>query len=403
MLGREDDYFGLLERAHRAHLDAGEALPAVRCAFWIGANLARRGEVGRAGGWLARAQRLLDREDGERVEHGYMLIPLVFQHEASGDLDAATSTAGKAAAIGERFGDSNLFALAAHEQGHLLIQNGRVEEGLRLLDEAMVAVTAGELSPIVSGIVYCGVILACQEAYEVRRAQEWTAALTRWCERQPDLVAFTGRCLVHRAEIMQLHGSWTAALDEARQACRALRAGRERRRRWRRVLPAGGDPPPARRLRRSRGGLPGGERPRTRTAARARPAETRAGQRRRRGVGDPQGGGRELGNQHARGRPPRLCRDHARRGRPRRRSRGHRPVRFDRGGARGRNARGARRARARCGRAGLGQRRRGTGCAPRRWAGLAAARRALRGGPRTRADWSGLSGARRRGGGRART
>jgi DNA-binding CsgD family transcriptional regulator len=225
MIGREADYFEILERAYRAHLDAGSPMPAVRCAFWIGANLARRGEMGRAGGWLARAQRLLEREDGERVENGYMLIPLVFQHEASGDLESAAATAGQAAAIGERFGDSDLFALAAHEQGHVLIQTGRFEEGLRLLDEAMVAVTAGELSPIVCGIVYCGVILACQEAHEVRRAQEWTAALTSWCERQPDLVAFTGRCLVHRAEIMQLHGTWPEALQEARRACeRCLQA-----------------------------------------------------------------------------------------------------------------------------------------------------------------------------------
>jgi DNA-binding CsgD family transcriptional regulator len=218
MLGRESDYLALQERAHRAHLDAGETLAAVRCAFWVGVNLARQGEIGRAGGWLARAQRLLEREDGDRVEHGYLLLPLVFQQEAAGDWNAAAATAGEAAAIGERFGDSDLFALAAHERGHILIQNGRMTEGLRLLDESMVAVTARELSPIVSGIVYCGVILACQDAYEVRRAQEWTAALSAWCERQPDLVAFTGRCLVHRAEILQLQGTWAAALEEARRA-----------------------------------------------------------------------------------------------------------------------------------------------------------------------------------------
>ncbi len=120
--------------------------------------------------------------------------------------------------MGEQFGDRDLFALAVHEQGHILIQHGRIEEGLGLLDEAMLAASADELSPIVTGIVYCGVILACQEAYELRRAQEWTAALTGWCERQPDLVAFTGRCRVHRAEIMQLRGAWPQALEEARRA-----------------------------------------------------------------------------------------------------------------------------------------------------------------------------------------
>lgn len=142
----------------------------------------------------------------------------MFQHEANGDYEAAAAHAAEAAAIGERFGDADLFALAVHSQGLLLIKQGQVAQDLGLLDEAMVAVTAGELSPIVSGLVYCGVILGCQDAYEVRRAQEWTAALTKWCEAQPDMVSFTGTCLVHRAEIMQLHGAWGEAIAEARRA-----------------------------------------------------------------------------------------------------------------------------------------------------------------------------------------
>jgi len=218
MLGLVDEWLPLLERAHHAYAEEGEALPAVRCAFWIGMNLALRGEMGPATGWLGRAQRLLEREGGECVEQGYMLLPVSFQHEVSGDFDGAAATAAAAAEIGEQFGDRDLFALAVHVQGTVLAKGGRVAEGLSLLDEAMVAVTAGEVSPVVSGIVYCGVILACEEVYELRRAHEWTAALTRWCEQQPDLVSFRGRCLVHRAQLMRLHGDWPAALEEARLA-----------------------------------------------------------------------------------------------------------------------------------------------------------------------------------------
>lgn len=218
MLGRDDEWMSILERAHHGYLDADEPLRAVRCAFWIGTNLALRGEMARATGWLGRAQRLLEREERDCVERGYLLLPVMFQHQAAGDYAAAAATAAGAAEVGQRFGDSDLFALAVHAQGQMLIKDGRVRDGLPLLDEAMVAVTAGELSPIATGMVYCSVILACQEVYELRRAQEWTVALTRWCEQQPDLVAFTGRCLIHRAEIMQVRGVWQDALDEARRA-----------------------------------------------------------------------------------------------------------------------------------------------------------------------------------------
>ena len=122
--------------------------------------------------------------------------------------------------IAERFGDADLFALVAQAQGHVLILDGRVKEALPLLDEAMVAVANGELSPVPSGLVYCGVILACQLAYELRRAREWTAALSDWCAAQPDMVAFTGRCGVHRTEILGLGGAWPEALAEAQEASR---------------------------------------------------------------------------------------------------------------------------------------------------------------------------------------
>jgi DNA-binding CsgD family transcriptional regulator len=217
MLGRDDEAVAWLERAHQRYLDGGETLRAVNCATWVGMNLAIRGEVGRASGWLGRAQRLLENE-GECAERGYLLLPVMFQHEAAGDFAAAAAAADDAVRIGERFGDRDLFALAIHGQGHMLIKSGRVREGLALLDEAMVAVTAEDLLPFVAGLVYCGVILACQDVYEVRRAREWTKALSDWWALQPEMVAFTGRCLVHRAEILQLDGSWPDALEEVGRA-----------------------------------------------------------------------------------------------------------------------------------------------------------------------------------------
>ena len=217
MLGRENEWFQILERASHAYAEAGDRRPAARCSFWIGMQLALRGEMGPASGWLGRAHRLLEGE-GECAERGYLLMPVAFQHEAEGDYEGAVATAAAAAETGERFGDRDLFALALNSQGEFLVKGGRVREGLGLLDESMVVAMEGSLSPIATGIVYCGTILACEQVFELRRAREWTEALTRWCERQPDLMAFTGRCLVHRAQILQLQGDWSEALDEAGRA-----------------------------------------------------------------------------------------------------------------------------------------------------------------------------------------
>jgi DNA-binding CsgD family transcriptional regulator len=221
--GREDEFLRVLERAHQAHLHAGDSVRAARCAFWIGLRLLLCGETGRATGWLARAQRLLAQRDC--VEQGYLLLPIAQQRLAQGNGEAAYMTASSAAAIGERFSEVDLIACARHVQGRALIQQWQVQAGLALLDEAMVAVTMGELSPIMTGLIYCSVIEICQEAYALDRAREWTAALAQWCAHQPEMIAFTSTCLVHRAEIMQLQGAWPDALEEARRACERFTRG----------------------------------------------------------------------------------------------------------------------------------------------------------------------------------
>jgi DNA-binding CsgD family transcriptional regulator len=218
MVGRMDEYLALLERAHHAHLEAGNHLAAARSAGWIGMWLAVRGEVGPAGGWFARSERLVEREERDCVERGWLLLPVAFRLEFGGDHDGAQQAAAAAADYADRFGDPDLAAMARHLQGLSRIKQGAIDDGLALMDEAMVVVTADAVSPIVAGIVYCGVIASCEEAFEVRRAREWTNALTRWCEGQPQMVSFTGRCLAHRAGIMQMRGAWRDALEEARLA-----------------------------------------------------------------------------------------------------------------------------------------------------------------------------------------
>ena len=222
MLARDAEAVELLERAHHAYLEGGDTVRAAYCAGWIGMSLAYQGAVGPAGGWLARADRLLQDVPGETAVHGYALLPIMFRLEAAGDFEGAAETAAEAAAIGRRHGDPELMALAIHAQGQMTVSAGRIPEGLALLDEAMVTVRTTELSPFVVGLVYCGIILACQAAFEVGRAREWTLDLSTWVEQQRDLVAFTGRCLVHRAEILQLGGSWAEALAEAELAVTRL-------------------------------------------------------------------------------------------------------------------------------------------------------------------------------------
>jgi ATP/maltotriose-dependent transcriptional regulator MalT len=218
LLGRVEDCLGALQRAQQLYAEGGDRRRAARCAGWLGFHLSIRGDLAQASGWFGRASRLLEHERQECAEHGYLLISAAFQQLLAGDYPGARETLAQAAGIGARTGDADLVAFARYLQGRALVWEGRVGEGLALLDEAMVAVVAGELSPTVAGTVYCGMIEICQEIAELRRAQEWTEALTAWCGKQPDMVTFTGQCLVHRAEILQLHGAWPEAVQEAKRA-----------------------------------------------------------------------------------------------------------------------------------------------------------------------------------------
>jgi DNA-binding CsgD family transcriptional regulator/tetratricopeptide (TPR) repeat protein len=227
LTARNEESLAAFERLHQLCLDADEGLRAARAAFWLGLRLTSLGEHARASGWLARAQRLVERDGQDCVECGYLRLPQMFRLSASGDHVAARAAAAEAAEIGDRHGDMDLCALGRSFEGRALVRQGRLAEALPLFDEAMVDVTRGEVSPLVSGLVYCSVIAGCQQSYALDRAREWTAALSAWCESQPQLVLFAGACLIHRSEILQLGGDWAAAIEEVRRAAPALSRARD--------------------------------------------------------------------------------------------------------------------------------------------------------------------------------
>src|SRR5262245_27723955 len=159
LIGLDDEYFALLERLYQLCVDGGEPRLAARAAFWLGFRLIGMREIGRAGGWFSRSQRLLENDDC--VEKGYLLLPMVQRLVATGDYDGALAAAVQATAIGDRFRDPDLGAFARSTQARVLLRQGQVERGLALLDEAMVAVAAGALNPVLAGLTYCTAIACC--------------------------------------------------------------------------------------------------------------------------------------------------------------------------------------------------------------------------------------------------
>ena len=222
LTGRDPECEDAWARAHQGFLAAGDVERAVRCAYWLGLVLFNRGEHARGGGWIGRAGRLVADVGRDCVEEGYLLLPAGLGRLGAGEPAEAVALFDRALDAAERFDEPDLRALGRLGSAQALIPLDEPDRAVRALDEAMVAVETGEVSTVVAGIVYCGVILQCQRLLDLRRAQEWTRALSAWCEAQPDLVPYRGQCLVHRSELAQLRGDWGAAIAEAQRACARL-------------------------------------------------------------------------------------------------------------------------------------------------------------------------------------
>jgi DNA-binding CsgD family transcriptional regulator len=224
LVGQHEECADILAQAHQKAVHSGDLARAAYDAFWLAFGLLGRGEFARGGGWIARATGLIEEHELDCVARGYLELPGAIRSADEGDAITALAGFERASEVGARFEDPDLATLGRLGRGTSLVALGEKDRGVALLDEAMVAVTAGEVGPITAGIVYCATIECCQQMFDLRRAQEWTAALTRWCDSQPDLVAFRGRCMLYRAELLQFHGDWGDAVEETERAYLRLSA-----------------------------------------------------------------------------------------------------------------------------------------------------------------------------------
>lgn len=218
LCGAEEVSEELWARAHSESLKGDDPQRAARCIFWLVLDLFNRGEWARGNGWLARGFHLLEPAQ-DSPPFGLLSVLEARRQLKQGDVGAAAKAADLALDVAGRIDDPELGIFSRLGVALVLARRDRFKEAADLFDEIMVAVTVDDVSPIAVGVAYCAVIDACHSLFDVSRAREWTTALSQWCSTQTNLVAFRGRCLVHRSEIMRVSGEWPEALAEAEQAC----------------------------------------------------------------------------------------------------------------------------------------------------------------------------------------
>lgn len=216
LAGRYEECVQLWVQAFQEHSAAGEAEDAAVCAHWLAFIFLNRGDLAVASSWVDRGLELV--ADREGPERGFLLGAQGMVAMFSGDLDRAELLITEAGRLADQYADVDLTVLSRLSHGHLLIQQGHADEGIRLLDSLLVSLMTGGPSTAVAGLAYCAVIGTCSGRYDIARAQQWTAALTDFIDARPDVVPYSGTCLVHRSELLQLHGEWPEAMEAAAAA-----------------------------------------------------------------------------------------------------------------------------------------------------------------------------------------
>ncbi len=207
--------------------DAGGARAAARVAVTIAREYtAALGNPVAANGWLQRAGDAL-REEPPCAEHGWIALA---EAERASDPAAAIVHASSALDTARDFGDTALEIHALAAMGACRVREGRINEGMDLLDAALAAATGGETDdPRVVGDVFCDVVEACTLAADMSRVERWLEVFNDYMQRHqhPPLLSF---CMVCDAEEQILKGEWDKAEATLLGALEPIKAGIQRAR-----------------------------------------------------------------------------------------------------------------------------------------------------------------------------
>jgi ATP/maltotriose-dependent transcriptional regulator MalT len=215
-LGDVAGAIALRERAFEDYVRAGRCDDAVRVAVWVAHQHMLGARASAARGWLARAERALEGLP-DCAGHGWVAVEHARQATRVADQVVAATTA---LGVGRALGHSDLEVLSVSLLGRAQVYAGRREEGLRLLEEAMAAATAGRVRNVQTlAEAYCNLILACSAAGEWERATEWCELVDTFA-RTHAVAPLYGACRTVHADVLMANGRWADAEDALRAALR---------------------------------------------------------------------------------------------------------------------------------------------------------------------------------------
>ncbi|WP_100447980.1 LuxR C-terminal-related transcriptional regulator [Glycomyces xiaoerkulensis] len=220
-LGLVDEFIDASERLHDAHAADGAPARAGRAAVEIAYMEILRGNEGTGMGWFARARRLLE-ADRNAPERGYLLVLDGAGAVEAREWEAADALSAELLELASTHGDPTLQALGLFGSGESAVHQGKVTDGLRALDEAMLLVLDGRVAPSWAGNLYCRMMQMCSDLGDLPRARYWTDITERWQAGYAPAVIFRGICRVHRVELLQVEGQWDRAAREAATAAEEL-------------------------------------------------------------------------------------------------------------------------------------------------------------------------------------